>query len=123
MSEKVYQAMRRVMQNRREAQEINIDGYRNFLFLNQNGLPKAAANYESMLRGLVKKYNKKHEEKLPYISPHTLRHTFCTRLADAGMNPKALQYIMGHSNISMTLDYYAHASFDSARSEMERVAA
>ena len=57
-----------------------------------------------MFRGLVKKYNKYHEEALPKVmTPHTLRHTFCTNMANAGMNPKALQYIMGHSNINMTL--------------------
>jgi len=56
-------------------------------------------------------------------TPHTLRHTFCTNLANAGMNPKALQYIMGHSNITMTLGYYAHATCDSARAEMERLVA
>ena len=55
--------------------------------------------------------------------PHTLRHTFCTNLANAGMNPKALQYIMGHSNINMTLNYYAHATSDSAMAEMERLIA
>ncbi|MGY2665416.1 tyrosine-type recombinase/integrase, partial [Enterococcus faecium] len=63
-------------------------------------------------------------EALPKTTtPHAMRHTFCTRLANAGMNPKALQYIMGHSNITMTLNYYAHATFDSARAEMERLAA
>lgn len=41
--------------------------------------------------------------------------TDCTRLANAGMNPKALQYIMGHANITMTLNYYAHATYDSAK--------
>ena len=39
------------------------------------------------------------------------------------MNPKALQYIMGHASIQMTLDYYAHASFESAKSEMVRIEA
>ena len=39
------------------------------------------------------------------------------------MNPKALQYIMGHANIIMTLGYYAHASFESAKAEMERIEA
>ncbi|NMA67288.1 MAG: tyrosine-type recombinase/integrase [Clostridiaceae bacterium] len=39
-----------------------------------------------------------------------MRHTFCTRLANAGMNPKALQYVIGHSNITITLNLYAHAS-------------
>ena len=123
MSETVYQAFKRVLKNRGKAEPIIVDGYSNFLFLNQNGLPKVAASYESMLKGLVKKYNKNHKEALPNITPHTLRHTFCTRLANAGMNPKSLQYIMGHSNISMTLNYYAHASFDSAKEEMERLIA
>lgn len=73
----------------------------------------------------MKKYNKQHkeDEALPNITPHTMRHTFCTRLANAGMNPKALQYIMGHSNITMTLNYYAHATFASAKAEMDRLAA
>lgn len=50
-------------------------------------------------------------------------YTFCTRMANAGMNPKALQYIMGHANIVMTLNYYAHATFHSAQEEMERLQA
>lgn len=85
---------------------------------------KVAATYETMFRRLVKKYNASHEEQLPKVTtPHTLRHTFCTNLANAGMNPKALQYIMGHSNINMTLNYYAHATSDSAVAEMERLIA
>lgn len=122
MSEKVHEAFKRVLKNRRGAQPIIIDGYCNFLFLNRNGYPKVAANYDSMFRGLVKKYNKCHEEPLPKVTtPHTLRHTFCTNKANKGMNPKALQYLMGHSNIAMTLNYYAHATFDSAKAEMERL--
>lgn len=75
-----------MLKNRGKAEPIIVDGYSNFLFLNQSGLPKVAASYESMLKGLVKN-------------------------------------IMGHSNISMTLNYYAHASFDSAKEEMERLIA
>ena len=55
--------------------------------------------------------------------PHTLRHTFCTRLASKNMNPKDLQYIMGHSNISITMNWYAHASIDTAKSEVQRLIA
>ena len=100
-------------------------GYANFLFLNQSGLPKTASCYESMFQGLVRKYNKHHklEEALPNITPHTMRHTFCTCLAHAGINPKDLQYIMGHSNITMTLNYYAHADYTSAKAAMDRLAA
>ena len=90
----------------------------------EHKLINVAVNFETMFRGLVKKYNKSHEEALPKVTtPHTLRHTFCTNLANAGMNPKALQYIMGHSNINMTLNYYAHATSDSAMAEMERLIA
>ena len=125
MSEKVYQALKRAVKNRGKAAPVNIGGYTNFLFLNQSGLPKTASCYESMFQGLVRKYNKHHkpDETLPNITPHTMRHTFCTRLAQAGMNPKDLQYIMGHSNITMTLNYYAHADYASAKAAMDKLAA
>ena len=125
MSTKVMEALERVLKNRRQAAApIIVGGYTRFLFLNNKGLPNVAANYESMFRRLVKKYNKCHEEALPKVTtPHTLRHTFCTNLANAGMNPKALQYIMGHSNINMTLNYYAHPTSESAVAEMKRLVA
>ena len=123
MNEEVYQALKRVLKNRGNAAPFSVEGYKNFLFLKNDGMPKVSANYDSMLKGLVKKYNKQNKEQLPNITPHILRHTFCTRLANAGMNPKALQYIMGHANITMTLNYYAHATYDSAKAEMERLAA
>lgn len=124
MSEQVYEALQRVQKNRKGAEPLIINGYSNFLFLNRNGCPKVASSYESMFRGLAGKYNKCHEEALPKVmTPHTLRHTFCTNYANAGMNPKALQYLMGHSNITMTLNYYAHATVDSAKAEMQRLAA
>ena len=123
MTEEVYQALKRVLKSRENAVPFSVDGYKNFLFLKNDGMPKVAANYESMLKELVHKYNKQNKDQMPHITPHILRHTFCTRLANAGMNPKALQYIMGHANITMTLNYYAHADFDSAKAEMERLAA
>jgi len=101
-----------------------LDGYKDFVFIGQQGNPKVSFTYDRMFRGLVKKYNKCHTEQLPAVmTPHTLRHTFCTNMANAGMNPKALQYLMGHANINMTLNYYAHATFASAKAEMDRLAA
>jgi len=124
MSDSVYEALQRAINNRNNVKPITVEGYSDFLFLNRDGNPMAAVNYNSAFRGLARKYNGKHEEPLPKImTPHTLRHTFCTNMANAGMNPKALQYLMGHSNITMTLNYYAHATFDSAKAEMERIVA
>ena len=88
------------------------------------GKPKVAIDYNMPFVRMVKKYNKHHKENpLPHITPHTLRHTFCTRLASKNMNPKDLQYIMGHSNISITMNWYAHASIDTAKSEVQRLIA
>ena len=86
------------------------------------GYPNTSIRFEDTFHGLKEKYNRYHGEKLPEkFTPHTLRHTFCTKMACAGMNPKALQYIMGHNSINMTLNYYAHATYTSAREEMERL--
>ena len=45
---------------------------------------------------------------LPHISAHILRHTGCTRMAEAGMDPKVLQYIMGHADVTITMGIYNH---------------
>ena len=60
--------------------------------------------------------------QLPKITPHVCRHTFCSNMAKSGMNPKTLQYIMGHSDISVTLNTCSHAGFEEAKEELRRVA-
>ena len=123
MSDEVYQAFQNILKHRRKQKNLVIDGYSDFLFINRNGNPQVAVNYEAVFRKLVDKYNSKHEEPLPKITPHVMRHTFCTRLANAGMNPKALQYFMGHSNITITLNRYTHASLETVKSELQRFVA
>ena len=120
MSEKAFQSLKAVMGNRSHRQPVVIDGYSDFLFLKQNGYPMAADKYPSIFKGIVQKHNKQCELVLPHTTPHVLRHTFCTKYINAGMNPKALQYIMGHSTIKMTLDYYTHTTFESASEEMKK---
>lgn len=123
MSDEVYQAFQNILKHRRKQKNLVIDGYSVFLFINRNGNPQVAVNYEAVFRKLVDKYNSKHEEPLPKITPHVMRHTFCKRLANAGMNPKALQYVMGHSNITITLNLYTHASLETVKSELQRFVA
>jgi site-specific recombinase XerD len=57
---------------------------------------------------------------LPKITPHVCRHTFCSNMAKSGMNPKTLQYIMGHADINITLDTYTHIQFEDAKAEFDR---
>lgn len=55
------------------------------------------------------------------ITPHVCRHTFCSNMAKSGMNPKTLQYIMGHSDIGVTLNTYTHVGFADVQKGMKRV--
>lgn len=123
MSDEVYQCFKNILKKRRKNTSFEVDGYKDFLFINRNGNPNVAVNYEAMFRQIVKKHNSRNEEQLPRITPHVMRHTFCTRLANAGMNPKALQYVMGHSNITITLNLYAHASLETVKAELQRFVA
>ncbi len=51
---------------------------------------------------------------MPNITPHVCRHTYCSNQAKAGMNPKTLQYLMGHSDIGVMLNTYTHLALEDA---------
>ena len=123
INDRIISAFHRVLNNRPEIKIAEIDGYKNFIFITTNGTPKTRESYIDLFSRIVAKYKQTQRIPLPQkMTAHTLRHTFCTKLANAGMNPKALQYLMGHSTINMTLNYYAHVTFESAKAEMERLA-
>ncbi len=67
-------------------------------------------------------YNSIYKIQMPKVTPHVCRHTFCSKMAKSGMNPKSLQYIMGHADISVTMNTYTHVKFEDAEAEMKRVA-
>lgn len=58
---------------------------------------------------------------MPNITPHICRHTYCSNMAKAGMNPKTLQYLMGHSDIGVTLNTYTHLGLEDAEDELKRL--
>ena len=58
---------------------------------------------------------------MPNITPHVCRHTYCSNMAKSGMNPKTLQYLIGHSDIDVTLNTYTHLGLQDAKDEMERL--
>ena len=71
-----------------------------------------------MIKG---KKEKRDPVLLPSFSAHVCRHTFCTNMAKSGMNPKMLQYIMGHSDISVTLNHYTHMKYLDAQEDFKKV--
>ncbi len=112
-------ALQEQMASRKEIKKVCIDGYSDFIFYTANGYPAYSNIYAVTFSNIVKKHNKMYKDDiLPSITPHVLRHTFCTNMANAKMNPKALQYLMGHRRIEMTLGYYTHASCETVMEEM-----
>lgn len=122
MTDKAYDAFQRLIKSRKKTEPIVIDGYSNFLMLNGKGLPQVASSYNMVLKGLVKKYNKTHDDELPEISPHVLRHTFCSRLCESDMNVKVIQEIMGHKNVETTLDIYTEVNYNKKKDSLEELA-
>ena len=105
--------------NPKNIPETVIDGYVGFLFLTRYGLPRHVFHYDEVFRNCVDKYNRLHPIQLPNVTPHILRHTFCTNCINAGMNVKSVQYLMGHATSAMTLDVYADSNLDKVKQDMQ----
>ena len=122
MTQDVYECFQTILKNRKAPKkEPMIGKYVGFLYLDKNGMPMVALHWQKYFDHICEKYNKLYREQIPKITPHVCRHTYCTNMALAGMNPKTLQYLMGHSEIGVTLDVYTHMSFEDARDEVEKM--
>ncbi len=120
MTKEVAECFRRIIKSRKKPEtEPVIDGYAGFLFLDKDGHPMVAMHWEKYFQHICEKYNKIYKVQMPKVTPHVCRHTFCSRMAAARMNPKTLQYIMGHSDIGVTLNTYTHLGFEEASREMK----
>lgn len=122
MSDEVYQSLKNIIRNRmKPRKEMMVDGFTGFLLLDKNGNPKVGLHLEHHMQWTMKKYRRTQEDPLPTITPHVLRHTFCTNMANAGMDLKSLQYLMGHSDAGVTMNVYTHASYDHAEKSMQKI--
>lgn len=124
MTKEVEEAFKTIIKNRKKPKvEPMVDGLSGFLWLDKNGMPMVALHWEKYFQHILEKYNNIYRIQMPKVTPHVCRHTFCSKMAKSGMNPKSLQYIMGHADISVTLNTYTHVNFDDAAEEMKRVCA
>lgn len=122
MSKDVEDCFRRIVRNRKPPKvEPMIDGYTGFLYFDKDGSVMHALHWEHYFKHIVKKYNSIYVEKMPKITPHICRHTYCSHMATAGMNPKTLQYLMGHADISVTLNTYTHVNLEDVQEEVKRL--
>lgn len=98
----------------------SVDGYTNFVFLCPNGDLYHSTTVNRAIRRIITRYNEEESSLatkegrppvlLPIISCHHLRHTFCSRLCENETNLKIIQDIMGHANITTTMNRYAEAN-------------
>ncbi len=80
-----------------------------------------AMHWEHYFQHVINKYNSIYKVQLPRITPHVCRHTFCSKMAKSGMNPKTLQYIMGHTDIAVTMNTYTHLKAEDAQAEFHKL--
>ena len=122
ITDEVAECFQAILEDREKpAVERIIDGYSDFLFYDKDGMPLVAMHWEHRFKHMVTRYNDIFRIQLPSITPHVCRHTYCSNMARSGMNPKTLQYLMGHSEIGVTLNTYTHLGLEDAVNEIRKV--
>lgn len=122
LSDDVYDCFKRILAKRNPPKiEPVIDGYSGFLFFDKERKPMVAMHWEKYFQHAVDKYNRTYKVQIPKITPHVCRHTYCSNMAKSGMNPKTLQYLMGHSDIGVTLNTYTHLKLEDAQKEVNKI--
>lgn len=122
ITQEVCDCFKRIVDNRKKVDpEPVIDGHSGFLFYDKNDMPMVSLHWEKYFKHMREKYNNIYKEQLPLITPHVCRHTYCSHMAGSGMNPKHLQYLMGHSDIGVTLNTYTHIELDNVTKEVNRL--
>lgn len=122
ITQEVADCFRAILEDRKKPKyEKMIKGHTGFLFLDKNGNPEVAMHWQHRLNHMVKRYNDIYRVQMPNITPHVCRHTYCSNMAKSGMNPKTLQYLMGHSDISVTMNTYTHWGLEDAADELRKM--
>ena len=103
---------------------VTTHGYTDFIFVNRDGGTFYQGSLNKTIRRIIRDCNDevlmKEEENpvlLPHFSCHSLRHTFTTRMCEAGVNIKVMQDTLGHADISTTLNIYADVTKELKKSE------
>ncbi|MCR5652523.1 MAG: tyrosine-type recombinase/integrase [Ruminococcus sp.] len=103
-----------------------IDGYSDFILVNRNGKTQHQGTLNKAIRRIIRDCNDevllKYENAtvlLPNFTCHSLRHTFTTRMCEAGINVKVMQDTLGHQDISTTMNIYTHATEELKEQEFQ----
>lgn len=110
----------------------NVDGMTNFVFTNRFGMPHNPAAVNRAIKRIVDAHNSEEEVKakkekrepvmIPSFSCHIFRHTFASRFCENETNVKVIQEVMGHADVSTTMNIYADVNQDVTRASIEKLA-
>ena len=104
-----------------------VDGYDNFIFVNRDGHVQHQGTLNKAIKRITRDCNDEILEKcsegsdpvlLPNFSCHNLRHTFATRLCESGINLKVIQDVLGHADVSTTMNIYVDVTNDLKKKEI-----
>lgn len=84
--------------------------------VSESNKPILVRSYQRSFELLLKKLG------IPHKGFHSLRHTFATRALECGMDVRTLSEILGHKNVSITLNRYAHSMLEHKQEMMNKMA-
>jgi len=115
-------ALTRILQRRDVPEERIVQGVTGFLVYSKQGAPIAREVIEKRTHRAFQKYcADPGRVYIPALSPHVLRHTFCTELIHQGVEIKVAQQVLGHSSADVTLNVYTHVtSYDQTEASMRQ---
>ena len=134
MMEPVYEVLKSEWERQQEEGfcEENVDGMTNFIFTNRFGMPHNPAAVNRAIKRIVDAHNSEEEVKakkekrepvmIPRFSCHIFRHTFASRFCENETNVKVIQGVMGHADVTTTMNIYAEVNTDVTRESLENLA-
>lgn len=120
-------AERQYLQDAHITPAVDVDGYKNFIFLNRQGLPMQNGIVNKAIRRIVRDCNYALMDKqntaglIPYFSCHSCRHTCATRMNEYGINEKCRRDILGHTCDDITNRVYTDTFGDFRAAEMAKL--
>jgi integrase len=121
MTPEVRELLKNQYSKPRPTTEYVVDGHAGFVFVNKCGKPKYRKNLQMTMISIRDKYAELGLGDFSKVTPHVLRHTFCSRMIDNGIDVKTLQIIMGHADIGTTLNVYTHKDPEDVAKAMEKI--
>ena len=133
----MFQAVRKALLQEKKEQMRNgfnstiIDGYSGFVFTNRCGYVHNPQTINRAIKRIytacneqeIERAKKEHRQPvlIPHFSVHNLRHTFCTWFCENETDLKIIQEIMGHSDITTTMNIYNEATKERKQESFARL--